>query len=154
MKTDMKVCIGATIAIFAGLLIAAIVFDIHIENGLAVVGFGFLVGLPIYIGYRRGEKHERTAITHELCMRFNRCQEVVEEIDEYLDESIVGFRECGRYIKESEKVNEKTYYAEVALLREAGMDTGRLSAEFAQYVGYLIRIRRKLEDIRYLLELT
>jgi len=147
MEKVTKVCIGATIAIFAGLLIAAMVFHIDIENGLAVVGFFFLIGLPLYIGYRIGEKRdkdERIATISELCTRFDRCKEDLEEIEEYLDESIDKFKEWGWWIKDLEKTDERTYYAEIALCREAGMDGGRLSAEYGKDVSYLIRIRRML----------
>jgi len=147
MEKVTKVCIGATIAIFAALLIAAIVFHIDIENGLAVVGFVFLVGLPLYIGYRIGQKRdgdERMATISELRMRFERCKESLEEIEECLDDSIEEFKKWGWWIKDLEKTNERAYYADVALEREVGMYTGGLSAEYGKDVSYLIKIRRML----------
>lgn len=154
METVTKVCIGATIAIFAGLIIAAIVFNIQIQNGLAPVGFFFLVFLPLYISYRIGEKRDKdnsTATILDLSTRFDSCNEVLDEIDEYLDDSIAKFKEWGRYLKEFEKEHEKAYYAEVALLRQSGFDSGRLVAEYGQDISDLIKIRLKLKDIRYLL---
>lgn len=147
MEKVTKVCIGATIAIFAALLIAAIVFHIDIENGLAVVGFVFLVGLPLYIGYRIGQKRdkdERMATISELRMRFERCKESLEEIEECLDDSIEEFKKWGWWIKDLEKTDERAYYADVALEREVGMYTGGLSAEYGKDVSYLIKIRRML----------
>ena len=135
MDTVTKVSIGASIAIFAGLVIAAIVFNIHIEDGLAAVGFLFAVSLPLYIGYRIGEKRHNHRST----------------IEESLDESITKFQEWGRYLKDFEKEDEKSYYAEIALWKESGFDNGRLSAEYGQDISHLIKIRRNLLDNRYLL---
>jgi hypothetical protein len=150
-----KVCIGASIAIFAALLIAAMVFHIDIARGLTGVGFFFVVGLPLYIAYRIGEKRdtdERTAAMDDLYVRFDKCSEVVDEIEERLGDSIEAFKIWGWYIKDLEKTDENAYYAEVALSREAGMDTERLSsAGYGKDVSHLIDIRRKLKDIRYLL---
>lgn len=147
MKTDTKVCIGATIAIVATLLIAAIVFHIDIEAVLSVVGFLFLIALPTYIWSRRHDDQKRNSIDNELQMQFLRRKEVLEEIEEYLDESIEKFKEWGRWIKDLEKTDERAYYAEIALWKSAGMDSGRLSAEYGKDVSYLIKIRRKLREI-------
>jgi len=153
METVTKVCIVATISIFAGLVIAAIVFNIDIKNGLAPVGFFFLVFLPLYIGYRIGEKRDKDAINstiYELSTRFDRCKEVLYEIYEYFDDSIAKFQEWGRYLKDFEKEDEKAYYSEIALLRESGFDSGILSSEYGQDISQLIKIRHNLDDIRYL----
>ena len=147
MMTDTKVCIGATIAIVAALLIAAIVFHINIRYGLAGVGFVFLIGLPTYILYRKRKSEERNATGHERHRRLLRCLEVLEEIEELLDASITGFKEFGWHIKDLEKTDEKAYYADVALLREAGTDTGGLSAEYGKDVSYLINIQRMLGNV-------
>lgn len=155
MGKVIKVCIGASIVIFAGLLIAAAVFHIDIMNGLGVVGFFFVVGLPLYIAYRIGEKRdtdERMAAMDELHGRFHRCGEIVDEIDEGLDTSVEAFKVWGWYIKDLERTDENAYYAEVALSREADMDTERLSsAGYGKDVSQLINIRLKLRDIRCLL---
>lgn len=155
MEKVTKVCIGTSIAIFAALLIAAMVFHIDIARGLTVVGFFFVVGLPLYIAYRIGEKRdtdERMAAMDELHGRFHKCGEVVDEIDECLDTSVEAFKIWGWYIKDLEKTDENAYYAEVALSREAGMNTERLSsAGYGKDISQLINIRRKLKDIRYLL---
>jgi len=151
MDTVTKVSIGASIAIFAGLVIAAIVFNIHIEDGLAAVGFLFAVSLPLYIGYRIGEKRHNHRSTTELFIRIDRCKELLDQIEESLDESITKFQEWGRYLKDFEKEDEKSYYAEIALWKESGFDNGRLSAEYGQDISHLIKIRRNLLDNRYLL---
>ena len=147
MKTDTKVCIGATIAIVAALLIAAIVFHIDIGYGLTGVGFVFLIGLPTYIVYRKRESEERNATDNERHMQIQRCLEVIEEIQEYLDGSIAGFQQWGKLIKGWEKEDEKAYYAEVALMREAGINAGGLSAEMGEDVSYLIKIQRLLSHV-------
>ena len=151
METVTKVSIGASIAILAGLVIAAIVFNIHIEDGLAAVGFLFVVSLPLYIGYRIGEKRHNYRSTTDLFIRFDRCKELLGQIEESLDESIAKFQEWGRYLKDIEKEDEKSYYAEIALWRESGFDSGRLSVEYGQDISHLIKIRRNLLDIRYFL---
>ncbi len=149
MRTDTKVCIGATIAIVAALLIADIVFHIDIEYGLAIVGFLFLIGLPTYIWHRKRQSEERNAIDDERHILRVRRLEVLEEMQECLDDSIVAFKEWGRHIKYLEKTDEKAYYADLALVREAGMNTGGLSAEYGKDVSCLINIRGMLMRIEY-----
>lgn len=145
MKTDTKVCIGATTAIVAALLITAIVFHIDIRPGLTTVGLLFLIGLPTYVWSRRRDDQDRQETDYELRMKSIRRHEVLCETLEHLDESIERFKDWGREIKDLEK-DESAYYAEIALWREAGMDC-RLSAEYGKDVSNLIRISRML---RYL----
>lgn len=146
-KRDVGICIGATIAIIASVAILARVFHVDVEYGLGFVGFWFLVGLPTYILYRKRKSEERNATGHERHRRLLRCLEVLEEIEELLDASITGFKEFGWHIKDLEKTDEKAYYADVALLREAGTDTGGLSAEYGKDVSYLINIQRMLGNV-------
>ena len=147
MKTDTKVCIGATIVIVAALLISPIVFHIDIRPGLTIVGFLFLIGLPIYVWSRRRDERNRDDIDYKLHMESVGRQEVLNEIWDQLDESIEKFKEWGREIKDFEKTDESAYYAEIALCKEVGIDCGRLSAEYGEDVSNLIKIRRKLRDI-------
>ena len=147
MKTDTKVCIGVTVAIVVTFLIAAIIFHIDIEAFLVVVGFLFLMGLPTYVWSRRRDNKNRNAVDYELRMGCARRLEILGEIRECLDESIVAFKEWGSHIKNLERDDEAGYYAEVALERQVGMNTGGLSAEYGQDVSCLIEIRRKLREI-------
>ncbi len=149
MKIDTIVCIGATIAIIASLTISANVFHIDIQRHLVMVGFGFLVGLPTYIWYRRRKNEERIVTDREQYMRVHRCQKVLEEIEEWIDGSIVGFEAWGRYIKEYEKIDEKAYYADIADARKMGLDAKGLSAEYGKDVSYLISAYRKIQNIKY-----
>jgi hypothetical protein len=151
MNTVFRICVGATIAIFAALLIAAMVFHIHIERGLTVVGFFFVVGLPMYIGFRIGEKRDKGEMMARISEQFDRCKEDLEEIEEHLDDSIEKFRVWGWHMKDLDKTDERAYYGDVALEREEGMYTGGLSAEYGKDVSRLIEIRRKLDSVRYAL---
>jgi len=151
MEKVYKVCGGATIAVFAALLIAAIVFHVHIEKGLAGVGFFFVIGLPLYIGYRIGEKRDRNEMMAAVSEFRDKCRETLDETQECLDDSIETFKEWGQEIKDSEKTDESAYYADIALKKEVGMHTGGLSAEYGRDVSRLVEIRRKLDSIRYAL---
>jgi len=147
-KRDVGICIGATIAIIASVVILARVFHVDVEYGLGFVGFWFLVGLPTYILYRKHRSKEELVADNERNMLLLDASEEIEEIEEYLDESIEKFKQWGWHIKDLEKTDERAYYAEVALWKEVGMYTGGLSAEYGKDVSYLIEIRRKLEHIR------
>jgi len=143
-KRDVGICIGATIAIIASVVILARVFHVDVEYGLGFVGFWFLVGLPTYILYRKHRSKEELVADNERNMLLLNASEEIEEIEEYLDESIEKFKQWGWHIKDLEKTDEKAHYAEVALWKEAGMYTGGLSAEYGKDVSYLIKIRRML----------
>lgn len=151
MNTVFRICVGATIAIFAGLVTTAAVLNVHIENGLAVAGFFFIVGLPLYVAYRIGEKRDKNEMTAAVCEFLDRCKQALDETEGCLDDSIEEFKEWGRYIKDWERDDERACYAEAALKREVGMHTGGLSAEYGAAVSRLVEIRRKLHSIRYAL---
>ena len=152
MKREAAIVIGSTLGIIALLIILGSVFHVDVEYGLGMIGFGFLIALPTYIYYRKHKYEQDIITTNELNERLRDASDEIEEIQEYLDDSILKFREWGLYIKEYDKTNEKAYYADLALKKEVGMDTEGLSAEYGQDISYLIDIRRKLEHIRYALE--
>lgn len=152
MRTDTKVCIGVTVAIVALVAMAGNVLHVNVLAHLAAVGFFFLIGLPTYIWHRRRRNEESGATTHDQYMRIDRCKELLDEVDEWLDGSIAGFQEWGKLIKNWEKDDERGYYGDKALAREVGMHTYGLSHQLGKDVGYLISIRRKLYDVRRELE--
>ena len=152
MKREAGIVIGATIGIIALFIVLGSVFHLDVERGLGLIGFVFLIALPTYIYYKKHKYDQDSMTTYELNERLRDASDKIEEIQEYLDDSISKFREWGLYIKEYDKTDEKAYYADLALKKEVGMDTGGLSAEYGQDISYLIEIRRKLEDIRYALD--
>jgi len=152
MNKEVGIVIGATLGIIALLIILGSVFHVDVQYGLGFIGFVFLIALPTYIYYRKHKYEQDNITTSQLNERLRDASEEIEEIQEYLDDSIVKFREWGLYIKEYDKTDEKAYYADLALKKEVGMQTGGLSAEYGQDVSYLVDIRRKLENIRYALD--
>jgi len=152
MNKEVRIVIGATLGIIALLIILGSVFHVDVQYGLGFIGFVFLIALPTYIYYRKHKSEQDSITTSQLSERLRDASDEIEEIQDYLDDSIEKFREWGLYIKEYDKTDEKAYYADLALKKEVGMDVGGLSAEYGQDVTDLIHIRRKLEDIKYTLE--
>ena len=147
MKRDAGIVIGATLGIIALIIILGSVFHVDVQYGLGFIGFVFLLALPTYIYYTK-HKYEQDSITiNDLNERLRDALDEIDEIQESLDYSISKFQEWGVYIKEYGKTDDKAYYSELALQKEAGMGTGGLSAEYGQDISYLIDVRRKLNHI-------
>jgi ABC-type multidrug transport system fused ATPase/permease subunit len=152
MSKDVRIVIGSTIGIIALLIILGRVFHVDVQYGLGFIGFVFLIALPTYIYYRKHKDEQDSITTGRLNERLRDASDEIEEIQDSLDDSIEKFREWGLYIKEYDKTIEKSRYADRALKKEVGLDTGGISAEYGQDVTNLIHIRRKLADIRYAVE--
>ena len=151
MHKGTAIVIGSTLGIIAVITILGSVFHVDIIYWLGFIGFVFLIALPAYIYYTKDKyKRDNTAI-YELEERLQSAVSEIDETQEYLNESIEKFQEWGRYLKDFEMENENAYYGEIALCKEAGFDGGRLSSEYGQDISQLIKIRRNLTHIRYLL---
>ena len=151
MKKDTVIVIGSTLGIIALLIVLGSVFHVDVMYVLGMIGFVFLITLPIYIYYTK-HKYEQDSITiNELNELLRYASDEIEEVQEYLNDSIEKFQEWGRYLKDFEMEDQKSYYSEIALWRESGFDSGRLSSEYGQDISQLIKIRRNLTHIRYLL---
>ena len=151
MNKGTRIVIGATLGIIAILIILGSVFHVDVQYGLGFIGFVFLIALPAYIYYTKDKYEQHTITTNELIERLRAASDEIEETQELLYDSIEKFQEWGRYLKDFEREDEKAYYSEIALWRESGFDSGRLSSEYGQDISQLIKIRRNLTHIRYLL---